>query len=196
MTEGSNIADRITAATLRVNLGELRRFERRFAESESLLGLAIAEFEEVGNGSHPLLPAALNHLALTYAEQGKAADAERVYTRALTVLKRSPDVAPARRQHAVILNNLGRLRERQSALLDAADLFRRAVESAEAAFGPSHPSLKVYLHDSARLLRALRRSREADTLEQRGKNILAPDVSRHSVDLRDFRRLESDRRQR
>ena len=136
--EGSPVPDRITAATLRMNLGELKRFERRFAESELLLGSAIAEFEKDGNSPHPLLPTALNHLALTYMEQGQASDAERVYFRALAILERNPDLtAPARRQHAVILNNLGRLREQQSALLEAADLFRRALESAEGAYGPA-----------------------------------------------------------
>ena len=129
-------------------------------------------------------------------EQGKASDAEPGYFRALAILERNPDLtASARRQQAVILNNLGRLREQQSALLEAADLFRRALESAEAGYGPGHSSLKVFLHDSARLLRTLRRGQEADALEERAKRVAAPDRSRHTVDLRDLRRLEADRRQ-
>jgi tetratricopeptide (TPR) repeat protein len=195
MEEGP-LPNPITAATIRMNLGELKRFERRFAESELLIGLAIAEFEKYSNGSHPLLPAALNHLALTYMEQGKAADAEPVFLRALAILKRSPDLPVARRQRAVILNNLARLREQQSELLEAADLFRRALETAEAGFGPSHPSLKIFLHDSARLLRMLHRGGEADVLDQRAQSIRAPDMSRHTVDVRDLLRLEADRPQR
>jgi len=180
-----------TAGALQLNLGELRRFERRFSEAESLLSQAVAALETLGTG-HVLLPAALNHLALTCFEQGKWADAERLYLRALALVEKSSDAAGL--QHAVILHNLGRLRVQQSAVADAEALFRGALEIKEKVLGAGHSSLKPLLYDYAQLLRTVRRGKEAAILRARMKKITEPDRETF-LDLRDVRRVETRSKQ-
>ena len=188
--------ERLMAATLRMNLGELKRFERRYAQSESLLRSAVTVFESVGNGSHPLLPTALNHLALTYAEQERTVEAERMYRRALAMIESSPDMpVRVRRQHAVVLSNLARLRKQQAAAAEAGALFQRALASAEIGYGPAHPFVKTCLRDYSTMLREIGRKDEARDFEKRASRIAA-EPPRPTVDMRDIRRAETNQSRR
>jgi tetratricopeptide (TPR) repeat protein len=77
----------------------------------------------------------LNNLAALYDDQGRYADAEPLYKRALAVWEKAlgpdhPDVATA-------LNNLAQLYKDQGSYEDAEPLYKRALAIREKALGPN-----------------------------------------------------------
>ena len=57
--------------------------------------------------------------------------------------------------------------------LGAVDVVKKALELAEKAFGPDHPTVATSLNNLAKLLRETNRAKEAEDLEQRVARIRA-----------------------
>ena len=104
----------------------------------------------------------LNNLAVLYTEQGRYAEAEPLYKRALAIDEKAlgpdhPDVATA-------LNNLAGLYDDQGRYAEAEPLYKRALAIREKALGPDHPDVAASLNNLAALYRRpgpLRRGRAA-----------------------------------
>ena len=162
-------------------LGEVYRTQGKYAEAEPLYLRAIAIAEKalgpehppatsLNNPEHPLATS-LNNLALLYGAQGKYAEAEPLYRRALAIREKAlgaehPDVA-------IAFNNLATLYRAQGKYAQAEPLYRRSLAIKEKALGPEHPSVATTLENYAALLRKMNRDDEADKLEARAKAIRA-----------------------
>jgi tetratricopeptide (TPR) repeat protein len=90
---------------------------------------------------------ALYNLAVVYREQGKYADAEGLYKRALAIYEKTrgadhPDVAN-------ILNNLAGVYWDQGKYADAEELFKRVLTIEEKASGAGHPDVATTLNNLA-----------------------------------------------
>ena len=89
----------------------------------------------------------LNNLALLYDAQGRYAEAEPLYKRALAIREKAlgpdhPDVAPS-------LNNLAALYDPQGQYAQAEPLYKRSQEIREKALGPNHPDVATSLNNLA-----------------------------------------------
>src|SRR5262249_4783950 len=109
----------------------------------------LAIREKALRPDHPRVAASLDNLAVFYGKQGRYADAEPFYRRALAIREKAlgsdhPDVARS-------LNNLGALYYSQGRYADAEPLFRRALAIREKAFGPDHPEVAQSLNTLAAL---------------------------------------------
>ena len=120
---------------------------------------------------HPDVALGLNNLALLYYGQGRYAEAEPLYKRALEILEKvlgpdHPDVARG-------LNNLALLYDSQGRYAEAEPLYRRALGIKEKAFGPDHPDVAASLHNLATLYYYQGRHAEAEPLHKRSLAIWA-----------------------
>ncbi len=141
-----------------------------YAEAEKLLLSALKEAEKFGE-QDPRLATSLNNLAVLYNAQGRYAQAEPLYQRALAIREKAlgpehPDVAPS-------LNNLAVLYNAQGKYAQAEPLYRRSLAIREKALGPEHPNVATVLENYAALLHKLNRHAEADKMEARGQVIRA-----------------------
>jgi len=92
---------------------------------------------------------ALNNLALLYDNQGRYAEAEPLYKRALAIWEKA--LGPDHPEVAMGLNNLGNLYEDQGRYGEAEPLSKRALAIQEKALGPDHPEVGKYLNNLATL---------------------------------------------
>ena len=111
------------------------------------------------------------------ASQGRYAEAEPLYKRALAIREKAlgpdhPDVGTA-------LNNLAALYRAQGRYAEAEPLYKRALAIREKALGPDHPDVGTSLNNLAALYRAQGRYAEAEPLYKRALAIrekaLGPD---------------------
>ena len=93
------------------------------------------------------MAASLNNLALLYKDQGKYADAEPLYQRALAIWEDA--LGPAHPDVATSLNNLAGLYYAQGQYAEAEPLYRRALAIWEKALGPEHPKVAANLNNLA-----------------------------------------------
>jgi CHAT domain-containing protein/tetratricopeptide (TPR) repeat protein len=133
--------------------------------------------------NHPNYGAALNNLALVYRDQGKYAEAEGLYKRALAIREQAlgadhPDVAQT-------LNNLALVYGDQSKYAEAEGLHKRALAIREQALGADHPDVAQTLNNLANLYRNQGKYAEAEGLYKRALAIREqargadhPDVAR------------------
>jgi len=150
-------------------LGELLELQGRLAEAETWLGQALAIRERLFGPASPATLATLNSLALVYRGEGKSAEAEECYGRALKVeAGRVPET----------LLNLGRAFFDQGRLKEAERAFRQAIAQAEQQFGPSHRDVAAGLNDLALLLISRRKFDEAESALRRALDI----DTKHSSD--------------
>ena len=108
--------------------------------------------------------AALMQKAEQLLAQGKYAEAEPLFRRALAIEEAAlgtnhPDVGTT-------LNNLALLLQEQGKYAEAEPLFRRALAIKEAALGPDHPDVAQVAENLAAVLRHLGREDEAQRLEE------------------------------
>ena len=141
-----------------------------YAEAEKLAKLALREAGKFG-GKDPRFAISLNNLALAYDAQGKYAQAEPLYLRALAIWEKAlgpehPDVAQS-------LNNLAALYDNQGKYAQAEPLYRRALVVLTRAVGPEHPDVATTLENYARMLRVMNRHDEAEMMEARAQAIRA-----------------------
>ncbi len=103
--------------------------------------------------------------------QGRYAEAEPVYKRALAVQEKA--LGPAHPDVAGSLNNLAVLYDAQGRYAEAEPLYERALAIKEKSLGPDHPNLAKGLDKYAALLRKTGRGAEAANMEARAKAIRA-----------------------
>ncbi len=98
-------------------------------------------------------------------EQGKYAEAEPLYQRALRI--REQALGPDHPQVAYPLNGLANLYQEQGKYAEAEPLYQRALHIREQALGPDHPLTQEVVRNYAILLRKMWRNHEAGELEAR-----------------------------
>ncbi|MET4293372.1 CHAT domain-containing protein/Tfp pilus assembly protein PilF [Bradyrhizobium sp. LB8.2] len=108
----------------------------------------------------PLLGAELSNLAALYQRQGRYAEAEPLFKRALAVREKGlsrehPDVGQS-------LNNLATLYVKQQHYADAEPLFQRALAIYQKAGGPEHPAVATVLNNLGQVYRDLNRDADAE----------------------------------
>jgi CHAT domain-containing protein/Tfp pilus assembly protein PilF len=133
--------------------------------------------EKALGSDHPDVAKSLGSLAMLYADQGRYADAEPLYRRALAINEKRlgadhPDVATSLSGLAVLYTHQGRF-------ADAEPLYRRALEINEKALGPDHPAVASSLNNLAFLYHNQGRYADAEPLCRRALAIrekaLGPD---------------------
>ena len=142
--------------------------QKDYARSGELLQKARREAEKFG-ADDPRLAVTLHNQANLAATQGKAAEAEPLYRRALTILEkvRGPDHS----QTAVVRLGLADLLAAQGRDAEAEADYRASLRSFERVLGPGHPIVATTLERYAALLRRAGRSAEADQLEARARQV-------------------------
>ena len=110
-------------------------------------------------------------MAALYRRQGRYAQAELLYERALAIQEKA--LGPEHAHVAASLINLALLYCRQRRWAQAAPLYERALAIREKALGPDHPDMPTLLQNYALLLRAAGRPLEAAPLEARTRPIWA-----------------------
>ena len=122
-------------------------------------------------------PQSLNNLAALYSDQGRYAEAEPLYKRALAICEKAlgpdhPDVGSS-------LNNLAALYRDQGRYAEAEPLFKRSLAIREKALGPDHPDVATSLNNLAALYELQGRYADAEPLYKRSLGIyekaLGPD---------------------
>lgn len=98
-------------------------------EAENQFKLALQEAEAAG-ANDPRIPQSLNNLANCYRQQGKFADAEPVYQRAIDIKSRlsgpvSPDLVPILENYAKMLRAANRPAEADKMEAKARAIFAR-----------------------------------------------------------------------
>jgi len=111
------------------------------------------------------LASTISNLALLYANQGRHADAEALYARAVTLDEKA--LGPGHPDLAVTLNNIAGLYRAQGRYAEAEPLYRRSLAIMEKALGPNHTQTGTTLNNLAELYRAQGRNAEAEPLYRR-----------------------------
>ena len=83
----------------------------------------------------------VNSLGNLYADQGKLAEAEQMYVRALQGYEKA--LGPKHTSTLHTVNNLGLLYAKQGKLAEAEQMYVRALQGKEEALGPKHTSTLV-----------------------------------------------------
>ena len=114
---------------------------------------------------HPDVAQSLNNLALLYYHQGRYADAEPLYKRAIALNEKAlgpdhPDVASS-------LNNLAALYQAQGRYAEAEPLYERSLAIQEKALGPDHPDVARSLNNLAALYESQGRYADAEPRYER-----------------------------
>ena len=143
--------------------------EARYAEAEQHLTAALKQAEKFGE-QDARLATNLNNLATLYINQGKYAEAEPLFGRALAVWEKA--LGPEHPQVATGLNNLGALYMSQGKYAEAEPLLRRALAIMEKALGPEHLNVALVLISLATLYVNQSKYAEAEPLFQRALPIL------------------------
>jgi CHAT domain-containing protein len=110
----------------------------------------------------------LNELARLYDNQGRYADAELLYRRALQIWEKDKND----RSVATALNNLAVLYEHQARYSDAETMHLRSLAIKEKLLGSDHPDLAISLNNLASLYQSQGRYTDAEHLYQRSVAIL------------------------
>jgi len=141
-----------------------------YAEAVKQTKAALSAAEAFGPDD-PRLATTLNHLALFYDAQGKYAEAEPLYKRALAI--REKILGPEHPRLAITLNNLALFYRAQGKYAEAKPLYKWMLAIWEKALGPEHPRVATSLENYAAVLRKTGRTTEAANLEARAKAIRA-----------------------
>ena len=120
---------------------------------------------EVAACGHPDCAQSLNNLATLYEKQGRHADSEPLFQRALAIYEKA--AGPAHPAVATLLNNLGQVDKVQGRYGDAEPLIMRSLAIREKQLGPDHPDVARSLNNLADLYERQRRYAEAEPLYRR-----------------------------
>lgn len=110
------------------------------------------------------LLASINNLATLYFKQGKYAEAEPLYQRALAIQEQR--LGTEHPDTATCLNNLAAFYHEQGKYAEAEPLYQRALAIREQQLGREHPATRTTLKNYALLLRKMGRDVEAKQLEE------------------------------
>jgi CHAT domain-containing protein/Tfp pilus assembly protein PilF len=123
----------------------------------------------------------LNNLAALYQRQGRYAEAEPLFKRALALREKSlpsghPDVGQS-------LNNLATLYEKQDRHADSEPLFKRALSIYEKAAGPEHPAVATLLNNLGQVYKSEGRYADAEPPIKRSLAIREKVLGRDHADV-------------
>ena len=148
----------------------------RYTEAEKHCSTALTEAEDFGPAD-PRLATSLNYLAELYRAQGKYAEAEPLYQRALAIWEKA--LGPEHPIVATSLNNLALLYRDQGKYAEAEPLLQRALAIYEEVLGPEHPNVAAGLNNLAQLYDAQGKYAEAEPRYKRAlkivENVLGPE---------------------
>lgn len=142
---------------------------QRWSEAEAYFQAALREAENVAPKT-PLLATTLYYLASVQQKQGRPAEAEPLFERALSIWKEHPDADG--RLYAQTLNDLASIYANRGELETAEPLFRRALEVRETTLGPDHVEVAQSLSNLLMLYRDLNRLAEAELVGRRALAII------------------------
>ncbi len=114
---------------------------------------------------HPEVAASLNNLAILYADQGRYAEAEPLYKRALAIKEKV--LGPEHVDFATTLDSLASLYADQGRFAEAEPLYKRALAIKEKVLGPEHIDFAGRLNNLATLYKDQSRYAEAEPLYKR-----------------------------
>jgi len=148
------VLDDLTRLTLRAEAARVDVIRKRGRLDEAAaLGQALVRWADtVLPADDLLISEALNGLGVIYKFQGRYADAEAVYRRALRIVE-SGEGAPD--SLATLMHNLGGLAHARGDFAAGEPLARRAVELREAAHGRNHPAVAADIEAWGALLEGL-----------------------------------------
>jgi tetratricopeptide (TPR) repeat protein len=136
----------------------------QYGRAEMYLNRAARKAEDLGPQE---LGRSLNNLAELARRQGRAAEAERLFARALAV--KEMGLGPDHPDVATSLNNLAQIYVAQGRDAAAAPLLERSLGIQEKALDPEHPVLRRTLTLLAEVYRHLGRAEEAFILDVRAR---------------------------
>ncbi len=141
-----------------------------YAEAEKQWGLVLKEAKQF-SPQDPRLVTTLSSLAALHQAQGKYAEAEPIFKRALVIFEKT--LGSEHPLVAANLNNLAALYHAQGKYAEAEPLCKQALAIVEKALGPEHPHVATNLENYAALLRKTGRGEEAEKLEVHARAIRA-----------------------
>jgi tetratricopeptide (TPR) repeat protein len=136
-------------ALLLTNLALLRREQGQLSSAEVLFNQAIAIETEVFSPGDPRVMLANAGLAELVLLSGRYPEAEKLVQDSLRVFEKQPE--RWRLEIAILLGDLGVVRDFQGRHDEAIALFRRSIEMIENELGPRHPMLLRPLVNLARV---------------------------------------------
>ncbi len=147
-----------------------KRFNQFYAAGDYPAALMEAQKLEVTvqarfGVNHANYGAALNKLAVVYRAQGKYADAEGLYKRALTIKEKA--LGAGHPSVALTLNNLANLYDVQGKYADAESLHKRALAIREKALGGRNPDVAQSLSNLAGVYKEQGKYADAEGLFKR-----------------------------
>jgi len=152
-----------------------------YAEAERLYLAALEKAQAVGR-PHWRLAVSLGGLAEIYRLQGRYAEAEPLFRRAIEIdelcLHDKRDIAPRRSRPGIAygdpkldlsvdLNNLALLYTSLGRFREAESFFKKSIALCEEVTGPEDPEMAITLHNLAALYRDQGRDTEAEALAAR-----------------------------
>lgn len=188
--------DLAVSSTL-TELGDLYRMAGRYAEAEAIYTRVLPMWEKEAKGHRdpavqPVLPIALasklENLAQVYVAQGKYAEAEPLYIRAIKIWEQGiiRPLHPKGQEWADVWRSLGNTRlnvaslctdlaslyEIQGRLSDAESLYQRALKIRQEELGPDRPEVAASLNNLAFLHTKQQRYGDAQVLYKGSVEIL------------------------
>ena len=139
-------------------------YEANYSEADGQFVAALSEAEKWGD-QNLRLAGSLNNLALVYGAQGRYAEAEPLYLRALAIEEEV--LGPEHPHVATNLDNLAVLYLTQGKYAEAEPLHQRALTIRETVLGPEHPDVANSLNNLAALYEKQGNYAEAEPLYQR-----------------------------
>ncbi|KAA6410089.1 MAG: nb-arc and tpr domain [Lasallia pustulata] len=109
---------------------------------------------------------AVHNLGILYADQGKMAEAEAMYRRALEGKEKA--WGPEHTSTLDTVHNLGLLYKDQGKMAEAEAMYRRALEGYEKAWGPEHTSTLDTVNNLGNLYKDQGKMAEAEAMYRRG----------------------------
>jgi len=135
---------------------------RHYARAEMYFNRALLKAENLGPEERGI---SLNGLGETYRRQGRTADAEKMYKRALAV--KEVALGPDHPDVATTLTNLGVLYAASGRDQDAVPVLERSLSIREKRRGSEHPTLRPTLLALAAAYQRLGRAHDAFVMEVR-----------------------------
>ena len=159
------------SATLH-NLGLVFFDQQKYENAAKVLEQAVALRRKYDSEPQRNVAVSLLSLGGAYFNEGKIKEAEAAAWEARRILAEVPDERKTPDDLAAVMrsdHNLALIYVEQKKYGDAETYYKRAIASMEKLYGPTSPSLVMYLNNYARLLRILKRDSEAKALEARAE---------------------------
>jgi Tfp pilus assembly protein PilF len=125
---------------------------------------SYSEVADISKEQHISLDA-IGLLGMLYASQGKLAEAEQMYKRALQGYEEAP--GPNHTSTLTTVNNLGILYVDQGKLAEAEQMYKRALQGKEEALGPNHTSTLAMVNNLGMLYADQGKLAEAEQMYKR-----------------------------